>query len=59
MAIRSMMYGTHSYDHRLVDGELGGKFLASIHRNLRKWTLKASLTRNELLKKGFVKAFFY
>ncbi|MAW07345.1 MAG: hypothetical protein CME61_03570 [Halobacteriovoraceae bacterium] len=35
MAIRSMMYGTHSYDHRLVDGELGGKFLASIHRNLR------------------------
>ena len=25
MAIRSMMYGTHSYDHRLVDGELGGK----------------------------------
>ena len=35
MAIRSMMYGTHSYDHRLVDGELGGKFLASIHNNLR------------------------
>ena len=35
MAVRSMMYGTHSYDHRLVDGELGGKFLASIHRNLR------------------------
>ncbi len=35
IAIRSMMYGTHSYDHRLVDGELGGKFLASIHKNLR------------------------
>lgn len=35
MAIRSMMYGTHAYDHRLVDGELGGKFLASIHKNLR------------------------
>jgi len=35
MAIRSMMYGTHSYDHRLVDGELGGKFLASVHKNLR------------------------
>jgi 2-oxoglutarate dehydrogenase E2 component (dihydrolipoamide succinyltransferase) len=29
IAIRSMMYGTHTYDHRLVDGELGGKFLAS------------------------------
>jgi pyruvate dehydrogenase E2 component (dihydrolipoamide acetyltransferase) len=35
IAVRSMMYGTHSYDHRLVDGELGGKFLESIHRHLR------------------------
>lgn len=35
MAIRSMMFGTHAYDHRLIDGELGGKFLASIHKNLR------------------------
>jgi pyruvate dehydrogenase E2 component (dihydrolipoamide acetyltransferase) len=35
MAIRSMMFGTHAYDHRIVDGELGGKFLASIHRNLK------------------------
>jgi pyruvate dehydrogenase E2 component (dihydrolipoamide acetyltransferase) len=34
IAIRSMMYGTHSYDHRLVDGELGGKFLDSVKRNL-------------------------
>jgi pyruvate dehydrogenase E2 component (dihydrolipoamide acetyltransferase) len=35
IGIRSMMYGTHSYDHRLVDGELGGKFLESIHKNLK------------------------
>ena len=35
MAIRSMMFGTHAYDHRIIDGELGGKFLASIHRNLK------------------------
>ena len=35
IAVRSMMYGTHSYDHRLVDGELGGLFLEAIHRNLR------------------------
>ncbi len=34
-AIRSMMYGTHTYDHRLIDGEQGGKFLEAIHRNLR------------------------
>ncbi len=36
IAIRSMMYGTHTYDHRVVDGELGGKFLEAIHDHLRK-----------------------
>jgi len=35
IAVRSMMYGTHTYDHRLIDGELGGKFLEAIHRHLR------------------------
>jgi len=35
IAVRSMMYGTHSYDHRLVDGELGGKFLEAAHKCLR------------------------
>ena len=30
LAIASMMYATHTYDHRLVDGELGGAFLASV-----------------------------
>ena len=35
IGVRSMMYGTHSYDHRLIDGELGGLFLEEIHRNLR------------------------
>jgi pyruvate dehydrogenase E2 component (dihydrolipoamide acetyltransferase) len=34
MAIRSMMYGTHTYDHRIVDGELGSKFLASVKYHL-------------------------
>jgi 2-oxoglutarate dehydrogenase E2 component (dihydrolipoamide succinyltransferase) len=34
IAIRSMMYLTHSYDHRLVDGELGGRFLLSVKNNL-------------------------
>ncbi len=34
IAVRSMMFLTHSYDHRLVDGELGGKFLASVRNNL-------------------------
>ncbi len=34
LAIRSMMYGTHTYDHRLVDGELGGLFLRAVKNNL-------------------------
>ncbi|HXH29814.1 MAG TPA: dihydrolipoamide acetyltransferase family protein [Bacteriovoracaceae bacterium] len=34
LAIRSMMYGTHTYDHRLIDGELGSKFLASVKQHL-------------------------
>lgn len=34
MAVRQMMYGTHTYDHRLVDGELGSKFLASVKEYL-------------------------
>ena len=34
IAIRSMMYGTHTYDHRLIDGELGSKFLATVKHYL-------------------------
>ena len=34
IAIRSMMYGTHTYDHRLIDGELGSRFLASVKQHL-------------------------
>jgi 2-oxoglutarate dehydrogenase E2 component (dihydrolipoamide succinyltransferase) len=41
LAVRSMMYGTHSYDHRIVDGELGGKFLESIHQHLSKMDPKS------------------
>jgi pyruvate dehydrogenase E2 component (dihydrolipoamide acetyltransferase) len=34
IAIRHMMFGTHTYDHRLIDGELGSKFLASVKHHL-------------------------
>lgn len=34
IAIRSVMYGTHTYDHRMIDGELGGLFLQAVHKNL-------------------------
>ena len=40
MAIRSMMYGTHTYDHRLIDGEMGGLFLAAVHKNLLEMKLE-------------------
>ncbi len=34
IAVKPMMYGTHTYDHRLIDGELGGLFLASVKKYL-------------------------
>lgn len=35
IAIRSMMYATHTYDHRLIDGEVGSKFLRHVINNLQ------------------------
>jgi 2-oxoglutarate dehydrogenase E2 component (dihydrolipoamide succinyltransferase) len=43
MAIRHMMYGTHTYDHRLVDGELGGLFLAHVKNTLETMDVEALL----------------
>lgn len=34
LAIRSIMYGTHTYDHRLIDGATGGRFLEHVHNLL-------------------------
>ncbi|RMH69413.1 MAG: 2-oxoglutarate dehydrogenase, E2 component, dihydrolipoamide succinyltransferase [Gemmatimonadetes bacterium] len=34
IAIRSMMYMTLSFDHRIIDGAMGGMFLEQIARNL-------------------------
>ena len=34
IAVRHMMYGTHTYDHRIIDGELGSKFLAQVKYHL-------------------------
>ncbi|HVN47733.1 MAG TPA: dihydrolipoamide acetyltransferase family protein [Bacteroidota bacterium] len=34
VAIRSMVYVTLSFDHRVIDGETGGKFLAAVRRYL-------------------------
>ncbi len=32
MAIRDIMYATHTYDHRLIDGEVGSKFLMHVKK---------------------------
>lgn len=35
IAIRQMMYATHTYDHRVIDGEVGSKFLKHVVNNLQ------------------------
>ena len=37
IAIRDMVYLTLSYDHRVIDGALGGSFLSYITRYLESW----------------------
>jgi 2-oxoglutarate dehydrogenase E2 component (dihydrolipoamide succinyltransferase) len=34
IAIRQMMYATHTYDHRVIDGEVGSKFLRHVINTL-------------------------
>ncbi len=34
IAIRQMMYATHTYDHRIIDGEVGSKFLRHVINTL-------------------------
>ena len=37
IAIRSMMNVTLTYDHRLVDGALAGRFLRDLRERLQSW----------------------
>ena len=37
IAIRHMMYLSHSYDHRVVDGALGGMFVKRVAEYLEQW----------------------
>lgn len=43
IAIRQMCYLTLSYDHRIVDGSLGGQFLAFITNYLENWDMNRGL----------------
>ncbi|CAN5390994.1 dihydrolipoamide acetyltransferase family protein [soil metagenome] len=39
IGIRHMMFLSHSYDHRVVDGALGGKFLRRVADYLEQWDI--------------------
>jgi 2-oxoglutarate dehydrogenase E2 component (dihydrolipoamide succinyltransferase) len=43
IAIRQMCYLTLSYDHRIVDGSLGGQFIAFIRDYLENWDMDRTL----------------
>lgn len=43
IAIREICYLTLSYDHRIIDGSLGGQYLAFLREYLENWDLKRPL----------------
>ena len=43
IAIRNLMFMSHSYDHRVVDGSLGGMFLKHVHDYLENWDLNTEI----------------
>lgn len=43
IAIRHMMYLSHSYDHRVVDGALGGSFVRRVADYLENWDLNTEI----------------
>lgn len=43
IAIRHMMFLSHSYDHRVVDGALGGRFVRRVADILEAWSLDQAI----------------
>ncbi len=43
IAIRNLMFMSHSYDHRVVDGSLGGMFLKHVHDYLQNWDINTEI----------------
>ena len=43
IAIREISYLTLSYDHRIIDGAIGGQFLAMIRDHLEGWNAEREL----------------
>ncbi len=42
--IRNKLFLSHTYDHRIVDGALGGKFAQKVAENLEKFDLKSNIS---------------
>ncbi len=43
IAVRSMVYISMSWDHRLIDGEIATRFLARVKQNLERWDFAEDL----------------
>lgn len=43
IGIRNLMFMSHSYDHRVVDGSLGGMFLKHVHDYLENWDINTEI----------------
>jgi 2-oxoglutarate dehydrogenase E2 component (dihydrolipoamide succinyltransferase) len=43
IAIRHMMFLSHSYDHRIVDGALGGSFVRKVADHLENWDINRTI----------------
>ena len=43
IAIRHMMFLSHSYDHRVVDGALGGAFVRRVADYLEQWDVNREI----------------
>jgi 2-oxoglutarate dehydrogenase E2 component (dihydrolipoamide succinyltransferase) len=43
IAVRHMMYLSHSYDHRVVDGALGGMFVRKVADYLEQWDVNREI----------------
>ena len=43
IAVRHMMYLSHSYDHRVVDGALGGRFVRRVADILEAWSMDTEI----------------
>ncbi|MHB1147076.1 MAG: 2-oxo acid dehydrogenase subunit E2, partial [Lutibacter sp.] len=41
IGIRHKMFISHSYDHRVVNGALGGMFIKAVKESLESWGVKA------------------